>query len=229
MDCFIGTIFTFGFNYAPQDFAFCNGQAVSVNQYQALYGLISNLYGGNGKTDFMLPDLQSRVPVGFGQGAGLTGRALATKGGFESVLLRTDQVPLAAHTHSASFTAITGSQTVTIPGSLGNLEVNATVNAISSAVPNSALSSTTNQLATTAKIYAPAGGTQTALAGVSTTILGNASTADRNVTINNIVTGGTVTVGGNTETAAARAVPTVMPFLALNFCIALNGLWPSRP
>lgn len=250
MDCFIGTIYAFGFSYAPVGFAFCNGQTVPMNQYQALFALISTFYGGDGRTTIGLPNLQSRVPVGFqanssayylgakGGSATSTGTG-GTGTGVGTFTLTPAQVPLAAHTHPATFTATTGSQSVKVPGTNGNLSVSVEVDATNN-TPTAALTGTTNQLGTISKIYAQAGGTPTALAGVKTTISGTASTADTNVTLNNLVTGGSVAVQANTATTASAVnvpvsvtgvsvtVPTVMPYLALNFCIALTGLWPER-
>lgn len=70
-DVILGEIRLFAGNYAPSGFAFCNGQLLPINQNQALYSLLGNTYGGNGITNFALPDLRGSVPVGFGQsGAG---------------------------------------------------------------------------------------------------------------------------------------------------------------
>lgn len=72
MDPFLGTIAMFGFNFVPRGWAFCNGQIMSIQQNTALFSLLGTTYGGNGTTTFGLPDLRGRVPVGQGQGPGLS-------------------------------------------------------------------------------------------------------------------------------------------------------------
>ncbi len=98
MDPFIGEIRLFAGNYAPQDWLFCNGQEVSVQQYQALYALLGNQFGGKpGGTTFNLPDLRGKAPLHRGQGTGLTARAFASTGGTTTVTLGTSQIP--SHQH----------------------------------------------------------------------------------------------------------------------------------
>lgn len=67
-DPFIGEIRMFGFGFAPQGWALCNGQLLPIAQNAALFSLLGTTYGGDGQTTFALPDLRSRVPVGQGQG-----------------------------------------------------------------------------------------------------------------------------------------------------------------
>lgn len=83
MDAFIGTIIIFGGNFAPRDWAFCNGQLLQIQQYSALYSLIGDTYGGDGRTTFALPDLRGRVPMGYGQGKGLGSIPLGLEIGHE--------------------------------------------------------------------------------------------------------------------------------------------------
>lgn len=71
MDPFLGEIRLVGFNYAPQGWAFCNGQILSIAQNTALFSLLGTTYGGDGRTTFALPDLRGRAAIGMGQGAGL--------------------------------------------------------------------------------------------------------------------------------------------------------------
>lgn len=63
MEVFTGTIQTFAFNYPPSGWALCNGQTMQVGQFQALFALLGTNYGGNGTTNFMLPDLRGRLPL----------------------------------------------------------------------------------------------------------------------------------------------------------------------
>ena len=69
---FLSMIEAFGFNFAPQGWALCAGQTLSIAQNQALFALLGTIYGGNGTTTFNLPDLRGRLAVGFGQGPGLS-------------------------------------------------------------------------------------------------------------------------------------------------------------
>ena len=71
MEVFIGTIQPFAFNFAPRNWALCNGQIMSIAQNTALFSLLGTTYGGNGQTTFGLPNLQGRMPIGMGQGPGL--------------------------------------------------------------------------------------------------------------------------------------------------------------
>ncbi len=97
MEEYIGVIKMFIGNWAPQDYLICDGRSLPVSQYQALYSLIGNTYGGN-YNNFNLPDLRGRFPIGYGQGPGLTPRQLGANGGVESVTLDANQIP--PHNHS---------------------------------------------------------------------------------------------------------------------------------
>ena len=69
---FLGSIVLFGGNFAPQGWAFCQGQILPITQNTALFSLLGTTYGGNGTTTFALPDLRGRAPIGFGTGPGLS-------------------------------------------------------------------------------------------------------------------------------------------------------------
>jgi microcystin-dependent protein len=95
----IGSIFMFGAMTPPAGCLLCDGSAVSRSTYSTLFGIFGTSFGaGNGSSTFNLPDLQGRFPLGAGAGAGLTSRALASKGGEETHALVTGE--LAAHTHA---------------------------------------------------------------------------------------------------------------------------------
>lgn len=106
---FLGQIMTFGGNFAPRNYAFCNGQILSIAQNTALFALLGTTYGGNGQTTFALPDLRGRAMVHTGTGPGLSPYTLGQVGGVESVTLLSTQMP--AHNHPATFTP-TGQPTV---------------------------------------------------------------------------------------------------------------------
>lgn len=100
---FIGEIRMFAGNFAPRGWAFCDGQSLSIAQYSALFSLLGTIYGGDGRTDFRLPDLRGRAPIHQGQGPGLTNRLIGSRGGTETVTLTTAQIP--AHTHELQASA----------------------------------------------------------------------------------------------------------------------------
>ena len=94
----MGEIRMVGFNFAPTGWAKCEGQLLSIAQNTALFSLLGTTYGGDGQTTFGLPDLRGRVPLGPGQGPGLTNRDLGEQGGAENVTLTTSEMPI--HSHS---------------------------------------------------------------------------------------------------------------------------------
>ena len=81
MNPFLGQITLLGCNFAPQGWALCQGQLLAINQNTALFSLLGTNFGGNGTTNFALPDLRSRAPIGFGQGPGLSAYVIGQAGG----------------------------------------------------------------------------------------------------------------------------------------------------
>lgn len=170
-DPFVGEIRCFGFNFAPQGWAFCNGQVQPISQNEALFNLIGTTYGGDGVTTFALPNLQSRVPIHQGSFAGnnyIPGQV----GGVETVTVTTQELP--AHTHA--ITATSNAATLKRP-------VTNTFYAASSSGNN---------------FYEP-GTTLTALASNTVSSAG----------------------GGQVHS-------NIQPYLTLNWCISLFGIFPSR-
>ena len=94
---YVGEIRMFGGNFAPAGWAFCSGQLLPISENETLFNLIGTTYGGDGLSTFALPDLQGRLPMHMGSGAGLSNRTLAENGGAEQITLTTQQIP--AHTH----------------------------------------------------------------------------------------------------------------------------------
>jgi microcystin-dependent protein len=90
---FIGEIRMFGGNFAPVDWAFCNGQTMQISGNEALFTLIGTTYGGDGVSTFLLPNLQSRVPVGMGTGAGLPPIQIGQVAGNENITVSIVQIP----------------------------------------------------------------------------------------------------------------------------------------
>ena len=95
---FIAEIRIFGLNFAPRNWAFCNGQLLPIAQNTALFALVGTTYGGDGRTTFGLPDLQGRAPMHPGTGPGLSTRRLGEKAGVDTVTLATTQMPSHGHT-----------------------------------------------------------------------------------------------------------------------------------
>ncbi|WP_248797902.1 phage tail protein [Pseudomonas sp. MWU13-2105] len=195
MEVFLGNIQMFGFNFAPNGWALCNGQILPLSQYQALFAVMGTTYGGNGQSTFGLPNLQSRIPICQGTGLGLTTRVMGEFNGTESVSVLSSNLP---------------PQVIPTTG----LTVNTTVNLAS--VPSNPVNAPTTTNAyigasapagpPSASIYSDAqGASPVALKGVTSTIAGTLSTP-----------GGGLPLG------------TMNPFLAVNFSIALQGLFPSR-
>jgi microcystin-dependent protein len=96
-DPFVAEIRIFPFNFAPKGWAWCDGQLMPISQNTALFSLLGTTYGGNGKSNFALPDLQGRAPMHPGQGPGLSLHDLGEGGGSETVTLLESEIP--AHTH----------------------------------------------------------------------------------------------------------------------------------
>lgn len=151
----MGRIMPAGFNFAPRNFALCNGQLMAIAQNQALFSLLGTQFGGNGTTNFALPDLRSRTPVAFGNSVDPSWNpspyTIGEIGGSENVTLLSAQMP--AHTHQAMAT----SSDATSRNPSGRLLATSTDTAIEPAM-----------------LYAPAGGsvvpmnpTSVALAGGS--------------------------------------------------------------
>lgn len=113
MEFYIGQIFMFGGNFAPRGSAFCNGQLLSIASNSAMFSVLGTTFGGDGRTTFGLPNLQGRVPMGAGNGPGLSPRTLGEAGGSETTALNVNNLP--AHTHAATLNVSTAAATATSP------------------------------------------------------------------------------------------------------------------
>jgi microcystin-dependent protein len=161
---FLSEIRLFSFDFPPKGWAFCNGQLLPINQNQALFALLGTTYGGNGQTNFALPNLRGSVPIHFGNG-----HTLGDKAGASSVTITQQQMPQHIHFLSAS-------------------------------------SSTSGGVA------APAG-----------RFVGGANNAyNTPVNLTPFNAGSVTNVGGS------QPHNNMMPYLVLNFCIALQGIFPSQ-
>ncbi|MGO9238458.1 MAG: phage tail protein [Methylocella sp.] len=174
---FVGQIMLVGFNFAPIGWAFCDGSLLSISQNTALFSLLGTTYGGNGTTTFALPDLRGRVPVGFGNGLGLTPYVLGEQTGSEIVSLTAAQMP--SHTHMLGAQDATG-----------------------------------NTLSPSGAFLAR----------------GEEPTNKLNVNIYSTSTASPVTLNPATVQPSGSSQPhsNIQPVLAMNYIIALVGIFPSR-
>jgi microcystin-dependent protein len=201
-DPFLGEIRMVGFTFAPAGWALCQGQTMPVQQNQALFSLLGVTYGGNGTSNFQLPDLQGRSPVGTGNGLGLTPIVAGDKDGQEEFALTLNQLP--THTHVATSSGgSTATGTVSIPAT--------TLNAGEAATPGP----------TTVLGPVAAGGRAGTL---YSTAAPNTTLAPFNVTVQ----GGGPSIQ-NGLTGSGLPTPLRNPFLGLTCIIALQGIFPPRP
>jgi microcystin-dependent protein len=169
---FLAEIRIFPFNFPPKGWAFCDGQILPLSQNTALFSLLGTTYGGDGKSNFALPNMQGNAPMHPGQGPGLSLHDLGETGGSDTVSLLESEIP--SHSHALMAQALNASSQTPSP-SVG----------LAHSKGVSAYSTITTNLVTMADAtVAPAGGDQPH---------------------NNL-----------------------MPYLTLNFCIALQGVYPPR-
>jgi microcystin-dependent protein len=178
MDPFLAEIRPFPFNFAPRGWAFCQGQLLSIAQFTALFSILGTTYGGNGTTNFALPNLQGSVPIGQGQGAGLSPYIVGDTGGVESETLLSNQMP--PHTHALPAFASGASAT------------------------------------TPAANVAPADGHGSGRASFNVN------------TYTTQAPGTTLAPGAVTPTGGGQPHNNMQPSLVMNWCIAMQGIYPSR-
>jgi len=109
MDPFVAEIRIFPFNFAPKGWAFCDGQLLPLSQNTALFSLLGTTYGGDGKSNFALPDMQGNAPMHPGQGPGLSLHDLGETGGSDTVTLLESEIPSHSHSQMANSTTATKS------------------------------------------------------------------------------------------------------------------------
>lgn len=177
MEPFVGQIEAFAFTFPPRGWALCGGQILPISQNQALFALLGTNFGGDGRNNFALPNLQGRVAIGEGPGQGLTWRLLGQFGGEETHTLVLDEV--GPHTH--------------------------TLNAVANGT---------------------AGGTNVPGPGVT---LASGYTNETGTPVVNVYGSGNTPIAmGALPSVGGQPHENRMPFLGMNYCIALQGIFPSR-
>jgi microcystin-dependent protein len=119
-ETFVAEIVMLGCNFAPRGFAFCNGQLLPISQNTALFSLLGTYYGGDGKATFALPNMQGMVPIGAGDGPGLTSRYLGETGGQAQVTLTTQELPSHSHVINTRSLALPAGSTNNTSNPTGN-------------------------------------------------------------------------------------------------------------
>ncbi len=147
----------FAGNFAPNGWFFCDGSALPINQYSALFALLGTTYGGDGVQTFNLPDLRGRTPIhsGNGQGKNVSRYELGQIGGTENVTLSAQQLP--AHTHNVNASSAGGTSLVPTGGLLGGAPGDPVTGAGATIYTDPAVKSDVTLNAAT---IAPAGGSQ---------------------------------------------------------------------
>lgn len=173
MDPFVAEIRIFPFNFAPKGWAFCDGQILPLSQNTALFSLLGTTYGGDGKSNFALPNMQGNAPMHPGQGPGLSLHDLGETGGSETVSLLESEIP--AHSHTTMAFAAVGNRTT------------------------------------------PAGNAISRVTGSTPFVAGSPTPALVTMSDNSVAP-----VGGD------QPHNNMQPYLTLNFCIALQGVYPPR-
>ncbi len=176
-DPFVGEIRVFGFNFPPVGWAFCQGQLIPISQNPALFSILGTTYGGNGTSNFGLPNLMERGVMHWGNGPGLTPRVLGEEVGESSVTLISNEIPPHTHTLQGGDPAVALEETG-VPGP--------------TAWPGPS---------NPGKAYLP-----------------NAGTLNTQFSPKAISPQGSSLPHQNLQ-----------PILAMNFCIALEGIFPQRP
>lgn len=174
---YIGQIEAFSFGFAPKNWALCAGQLLPIQQNQALFSLLGATYGGDGRTNFALPDLRGRAALSSGQGAGLSPYTLGQKGGEEAHTLTVAETP--THTHAIAAVSSGTKSGTNVPD--------------------------------------------------ATVILGSGFSGSSGSPPVNIYSSAAPTVAmGSLGSTGGQAHENRMPYLALNYCIALTGVFPSQ-
>lgn len=187
----MGTIKAFAFPFAPLNWAYCNGQIISIAENATLFSLLGTTFGGDGIQTFALPNLQGRTTIGIGTGGGLAPIVWGQVAGTESTTITTATMP--SHTH-----------VVTAPAAV----ISCSINALAGGTVTNDCDSGSNSFASggaTANIYSEPNVNYAKVGGVTNTVSGATSFT------------------GNSIPVEIRN-----PYLGINYCILLSGIFPPR-
>ena len=245
MDIYIATILTWPMTRVPLYFLTCWGQQLPVQNYQALYALMAIAFGGNGSTNFNLPDLRGRGMIGYGASPTLPAYNLGANGGTVNITLNALNMP--THTHATPPSSVTGSasgnlNTTSTASLSGSAPVTIPVNQGTNSNNNTPTASTNPTylggiVATgpAATLHGPFSSTGPSLPAASNltgtaSLTGVTASVPISATITSTLSNAQV-AAGNTGPAGgggpASVIPILNPYLAMNFIIATQGIWPS--
>lgn len=173
---YVAQVMIFAFDFAPRNWAFCNGAVLPISQNQALFSLVGTTYGGDGRTTFALPNLQDGGVMNFGQGPGLSNYSLGERSGVATVTLTENQLP--AHNHVVNVTGASARADYELAPANGYWIGNR---------------------ADSGELFATAPGGGAALAPQTISAAGGSQSHDNH-----------------------------QPYLGMNYCIALGGVFPMR-
>ena len=201
----LGTMCVFAGNFAPRGFALAEGQLLAISQNTALFSLLGTNYGGDGRTTFALPDSRGRALIGAGQGPGLSFIALGDRGGQETITLTPNQMP--QHNHSASTNV-----------QLLNMDSSASTAVLKG------LAATSNSNTPTGRVLANSPGRDNIYSDGVPNVALNPESIELNINLD-MLFDSTTTVGlaGSNQPFSVRD-----PYLAINWIIAMQGIFPSR-
>jgi microcystin-dependent protein len=199
MEPFIGQIIMFAGNFAPRGWAICGGQALSITQHAALFSILGTQYGGDGRTNFKLPDLRGRVPMGMGLAPGLSQRSIGEQIGEELVTLRPEN--LAAHTHAA---------TTTVSGTLNSATIRVSNEPGDSSDPEGRYLASSGTGRDAQEMYSSTH--NATLAADAIQLSGSTSSASTEIAV----------------TGDSAPHTNLQPSLVMNYIICLEGVYPAR-
>lgn len=205
MDGTLAEIRGFAGTFNPKNWVFCHGQLADISQNQALYSLIGTLYGGNGRTTYGIPDLRGRVPIGSGQGPGLSYYRLAQLGGYQQIDLTVNEMP--QHSHAAA---------ATVGASVVGGTATATMNVNNSDGENRAPAGNYTGVSG-GDIYQDAPSAGSTLNSGAITV----DTSGLQVAVGDVA----VQVG---NTGKGLPFPVIQPYLCIQWIMCVDGLYPQR-
>jgi microcystin-dependent protein len=230
-EAFIGEIRLFAFSFAPRGWLLCQGQTLTISDNATLYSLLGTVYGGDGRSNFKLPDLRGRFATQWGQGP-LANTRFGEPGGTGGQLVRTDasftltdpkQLP--AHTHTATFTGTGGGAASPLKVQINVSKDIASTTGGATPIAGGYIGQANSAALQKPAIYtAAASGGTTTLNDATAVASGGGGITGGTVAIDSIGAGEPVTIPLSFPVSAAMP-----PFLAMNYAICVNGIYPSRP